>query len=236
MAQRLVSRAEIARLADVSRTAVTKACKGQLAPACVDKRVDLDHPAVADYLAAHGKAVPDAAPTSELEAKPKRAPNPTAPRPKRAKSSSSAPRRRPRKAEKLKADDEELEGTADDDIEAYANLTLDQIVRRFGTRTGFKDWLDARKKIADIRAADLKNDETVGRLIERELVKTHIFGAIEAGNRRLLGDTPKTIARRLYALAKSGAPVEEAEAVVREIISSQLKPVKADAARVLRNA
>lgn len=227
---RLVSRSELARLARVSPAAITKACKGQLAPACVGKRVDLDHDAVARYLAAKGAgAPPAAAPTP-----PKRPSKPTTPRPRPKKVAEAAPRSRPRKTAKPKLPlPNEVDG---ENVEDLLKLTLLEIVERFGTKTAFKDWLTARKTIADIREKELKSDETEGRLVERELVKTHVFGAIEAGNRRLLGDSPKTIARRIYGLAKSGAPVEEAEAVVREIISSQLKPVRTTAARVLRNA
>jgi hypothetical protein len=65
-------------------------------------------------------------------------------------------------------------------------------------------------------------------------VKTHVFGFLEAGNRRLLGDTPKTIARRLYGLARSDSPIEEAEKLVREIIGSQLEPQKKRVAQILR--
>jgi hypothetical protein len=48
----LVTRSELARLAGVSKTAITKACRSgyQLAPACVGRQLDADHPAVAAYL------------------------------------------------------------------------------------------------------------------------------------------------------------------------------------------
>lgn len=230
---RLVSRSELARIAKVSPAAITKACKTQLAPACVGKRIDLDHAATTQYLRAKG--ISDPAPTSSSNPTKNHATNPTAVRrrPKKTADPEHAPGPRSDGGMEDPAS-EEVEG--EEDPEHFLSLTLAQIVERFGTKTGFKDWLVARKTIADIREKELKSDETEGRLIDRELVKTHVFGAIEAGNRRLLGDSPKTIARRLYALAKSGAPVEEAEKVVREIISSQLKPVKTTAARVLRNA
>ena len=75
-----------------------------------------------------------------------------------------------------------------------------------------------------IREKELRNWEVEGKLIPRDGVRTHVFGAVEGANRRLLRDAPKTIARRLYAMAKSGASVEEAEQVVREIVGSQLRP------------
>lgn len=228
MARRLESRSALARLAGVSPAAITKACKGQLAAARVGKRIDLDHPAVAAYLTKKG-VDPTAVPPRHTRARAK----PTAPRPKKP-----APKK-PRKAaaRSPRVPDPGFNPDPADDgppIEDLLHLTLNEIIRRHGTDTGFKDYLDQRKKIADIREKTLKNLELAGRLIERELVKTHIFGALEESNRRLLGDSPKTIARRLYALAASGAPVEEAEATVREIMTSQIKPAKATASRVLR--
>src|SRR5690606_8499244 len=83
------------------------------------------------------------------------------------------------------------EGSSDD-LEQLAAL-LAPLTERFGLESAFKDWLDALKKIEEIREKRLKNEALEGNLIERELVKTHVFGAIESGNRRLLSDTPKTI-------------------------------------------
>lgn len=211
---KLVSRAELARLAGVSAAAVTKACKGQLAAACEGKRIDLEHEVVRRYL--DGKGV-----RSEVGAPALDAPTPATPE------ASSAP------ANRYATSIEHLDQS---DIDGMEDLTLRDLTDRFGTVTAFKDWLDARKKLSDIREKDLKNAEAEGTLIQRSLVEHHVFGAIENANRQLLGDAPKTITRRLYAMAGSGAPLEEAERVVRDIVSSQLRPVKATAARVLRNA
>ena len=122
------------------------------------------------------------------------------------------------------------------DISRYADMTLRELVDRFGSVRALKDWLEALKKIEDIREKRLNNEEVQRQLISRELVKTHVFGFLEAGNRRLLGDTPKTIARRLYALARSDQPIEEGEKLVREIIGSQLNPQKERVSKLLREA
>lgn len=206
----LYSRAQIARDKGVSAAAVTKWCKGAGKPACVGKRVDRDHPAARKYL-----GLPDAEPTEVV---------------KPGKKSPVAPpaRRRPQPEEQAPQD------VTLEDIQEYADMSLDELTKKFGHAVVFKDWLDSRKKISDIREKDLKNAETEGRLISLALVKTHVFGAIESSNRRLLGDSPKTIARRLFAMARSGATIEDGEKVVREVISSQLKTVKTTAARVLR--
>lgn len=220
-------------MAGVSPAAITKACKSTLKAAGIGKRLDLDHPAVVDYLASKGRA-----PTSPSKKAPKKAKKPTAARPRKRAAKGKAKGPKPSAAASSDGDAAEPEEDSTDPIaeqlERYGDLTLREIVARHGTVQGFRDWLDAAKKIADIREKDLKNQETQGRLIEREFVRTHVFGALEAGNRRLLADSPKTIARRIYALARGDAPLEEAETVVREIISSQLKPVSASAARALR--
>lgn len=218
---RLVSKSEAARIAGVSAPAVTKACRRLLAPALVADRLDIDHPAFGAYLAARGRTTPepDATPTDA----------PKTPTPESSPPMASAKRRREREPEPTapppKATGEELD--------AYASV-LRPIIARFGTRRNFRDWLLSLKDIEVIREKTLANEETEGRLISRELVRTHVIGAIEAGNRRLLNDSPKTIARRLYAAAKSGVAVEEAEQTVREIIGSHLEPVKRAAAKQLR--
>jgi len=211
---KMVARAELARLAGVSAAAITKACKGQLRDACEGKRVDLEHEAVRRYL--EGKGV-----------RGDTTPDEPGPASEQASAVSGA------RAQRFVTSLEHLEQS---DIDGMEDLTLRELTDKFGTVTAFKDWLDARKKISDIREKDLKNAEVEGTLISRELVEHHVFGAIENANRQLLSDSPKTITRRLFAMARSGAPPEEAERVVRDIVSSQLRPVKATAARVLRNA
>lgn len=238
---RPLTRSEFARLAKVSPAAITKACKGSLKPACTGTRIDLDHPAAIAYLTSKGVTPPPKparVPTNAARSRKKAtlAPTAQATAPPELEIRTPASRRRQDEEEVSAAALERAVGVSSEEIESYAYLTLDELTQRFGTARAFRDFLDARKKISEIREKDLANDETEGRLIDRELVRTHVFGAIEASNRRLLGDSPKTIARRLYALAKSGAPVEEAETIAREIIASQLKAVKATASRVLRNA
>lgn len=121
---------------------------------------------------------------------------------------------------------------SDDDLEELAE-GLRPLVERFGTATRFRDWLVALKTIEEIRAKRLDNEEHEGLLIERELVQVHIFGAMDATNRRLLQDFPKTVARELYAQARGGKILEEAEKTVRDLIGAQLRQVKVQASRAL---
>lgn len=227
---RLISRAELARLAGLSRMAITKVARTQLAGACVGPRIDLDHPSVLAYLAQKGVTPPPplAEPREPL-------PDPTPPSPSEAVPCPPAPALAPPlrlvpppSSRPPPPSDQDL------DIEQFSDMTLREIAERFGTATAFKDWLDARRKQVAIREKELKNWENERRLIPRDAVRAHVFAAIDGANRRLLQDAACTIARRLYAMAKSGTAVEEAEQVVRDIIGSQLRPVKDTAARALR--
>ena len=225
--RRLLTRADVARLKGVSRAAITKQCnRGCLAPACADDRVDIDHPAAKKYLGDKWPKPITARPkTTKAQPAPKRPATPTTGRP--------TP---PKQSDPNSGGDLIPEPDGPDDIESVKHLTLEELVHRHGTVRPFADWLAALKKIEDIREKRLSNEETEGRLIERELVKTHVFGAIDGMSKRLLTDAPKTVARKLFAAAKAGGSIEEAETSVREVVASLLRPVKATAARVLKNA
>ena len=56
--KQLVTRAELAQRASVTRAAITLACKKKLAPACEGDRINLRHPVVVAYLEAKGVAAP----------------------------------------------------------------------------------------------------------------------------------------------------------------------------------
>lgn len=235
MPQRLLTKAEFARLCGRSKAAITKAIRGSLQEALVGDRLDVDHAAARLYLAACGKKVPPAqrptrsakrvssspsAPTDSTESDDSGSADPTERRPK----GSLPPPRLNR--------DRGLEQLAE--LPRYRDLTFRELTERWGTFRVFSDLLDALKTIEDIRKTHLHNEETEGSLISRDLVRTSIFGGIESAFKRLLTDAPRTIAGRVLAMGKSGASVEEAERVVREIIGGHLKVVKATAVRVLR--
>ncbi|MCK5606566.1 hypothetical protein KAR91_31980 [Candidatus Pacearchaeota archaeon] len=206
--KRLVSRAEVARQAGVSRKSVTLACVSKLKPALTGKRLDIDDPIVVDYIEnAKDRRARTGVSGSALS-------SPSA--------SSSA---------SVSGDNHYSKGAA---LEEFMEWTLRDLVAKFGTDDNFKRWADAAKVLVDIRLKDLKVDEMKGDLISRELVKTHIFGALENSNLRLLSDLPKTLSQRLRAHFKSGGTLEKGEELGRELIGSQLKSLKAMAIRVLK--
>jgi len=216
---KLVSKSAFAREAGVTRQAVGKAClEGLLKDAMVKDRIDTGHPNAQKYL--KGRRA-----RRKADRKPKKAV---------ATSATADPGETSNGGPKQELEPFQSEDGID--ISRYADMTLRELEGRFGSVRALKDWLEALKKIEDIREKRLNNEESQKQLIGRELVKTHVFGFLEATNRRLLGDASKTIARRLYSLARADEPVEKGEALVRKLIESQLGPAKERAAKTLREA
>lgn len=207
----LSTQSQLARIVGVDQSTVFRRAQSDLADAMVGKKIDVGHPSVQAFIREHDKD-----PTDVLDAY------------RQSANFDSELRLTQHESEVLK----DVEVPAN--IEDIGNMTVREVMEKFGTRSAFLDWLVAVQKIEQIRERQLNNAETEGSLINRDLVKQHIFGAIESANRRLLTDTPKTLARRVYAMCRSGTSIEEAEKTVAEIIGSQLKPVKATAARLLR--
>lgn len=236
MPARLVSRSEFARLAGVSRQAISKACGGPLKAACHGDRVNIDHPAAAAYLAGKGGAsagsggAPARAPTKASKSSSSRAGAPT--KPARSAKKSKAESTAPGPAASVPPPPR-VPAPKDSELEQLRDL-LRPLTERFGTATAFKDWLAASKQIEEIQQKRLSNEEARGRLISRELVSAHVFGVLGGMTRKLLRDTPKTLARRVLGLGQ-GATVEDAERLIREHISSQIGPVKDKVTRSLRN-
>jgi hypothetical protein len=122
-----------------------------------------------------------------------------------------------------------------EDIEEFADMTLRELISRFGTDVRFVDWLKATQSIEAINEKRLKNAQTKGELVSRHLVKIAIIEPIESAHIKLMTDGAKTIARRAAAMAQAGKPVAEIEAFAIDQISSFIKPVKAKVDRALRN-
>jgi len=123
-----------------------------------------------------------------------------------------------------------------EDIQAFAHMTLRDLIDKFGTDTRFVDWLSATQKIEAINEKRLKNAATEGELVSRKLVRTGIIEPIDACHIKLLTDGAKTIARRATAMHSANRPIEDIEKFVADQISSFIRPVKAKVARAMRNA
>jgi hypothetical protein len=141
-----------------------------------------------------------------------------------------------RETKKREAEQENEIVEIPEDIQAFADMTLRELIEKFGTDFRFIDWLSAIQKIEAINEKRLKNAETEGKLVSRRLVKVGILEPIDACHIKLLTDGAKTIARRVTAMHSAETPLDEIEKFVAEQITSFIKPVKAKVARALNNA
>lgn len=123
-----------------------------------------------------------------------------------------------------------------EDIQAFADMTLRELVEKFGTDTRFVDWLKATQTIEAINEKRLKNAVTRGELVNRQLIKVGVIDPIDAAHIKLLTDGAKTIARRASAMTAAGRELEDIEKFVADQIGSFIKPVKSKVARALSNA
>lgn len=224
MVKELVHKSKFAVLAGVTPAAVSKACKNGLAPAVAGKRIDAAHPAAVAYLARHTGSAPPPASTKKKPTKPALRAKGKPPDEKSAVVKKSQP-----VPVDIDAPKQPWE------VPALLDTTLRDIIARYGSTTGFVDWLTSMKLIESITGIRLKNAETEGKLVSRKLVKDGIIDPIDAAHRRLLTDGAKTMAVRSKALLDSGRPLEDVEEFFRDQIASFIKPVKARVRRTLQN-
>jgi hypothetical protein len=76
--------------------------------------------------------------------------------------------------------------------------------------------LTLRKRRAEVEKLELRNARDRAMLVSRELVRTHVFGALDGLHRRLLTDVCSTLPTKIAALVRSGASAEDLKAAARE--------------------
>lgn len=185
----------------------------------------------------------------ERGAPPARPPPPVATKPPHVRGTAAAKEKRKRTpppealAAYARAAEQEGKAAGDDyvfevpeDIQAFADMTLRELVEKFGTDTRFVDWLKATQTIEAINEKRLKNAVTRGELVNRQLIKVGVIDPIDAAHIKLLTDGAKTIARRASAMTAAGRELEDIEKFVADQIGSFIKPVKSKVVRALSNA
>ena len=123
-----------------------------------------------------------------------------------------------------------------DDIKAFLDWPLGELLKQFGSAYTFVEWLNATQKIEAINEKRLKNAKTEGELVSRELVKTGILDRIDGVFVRMLSDGAKTIASRAHSIAVSGGEVEDVRRLVEDQLGSFIEPAKVKMSQALRDA
>ena len=129
--------------------------------------------------------------------------------------------------------------TADDveeEIRNYWDWTLKQIIHRCGTMPAFAQLLAAADKIESIHGKRLDADKKTGDLIPRDYVSRNVFGLIEALFQRLLTDLPVRLSLEVHGRCQTGATLEDIQQVVKTAVERELKTIKRDAKKEIKNA
>jgi hypothetical protein len=123
-----------------------------------------------------------------------------------------------------------------DDIQVFLDFTLRDLIDKFGTDTRFLDWLNAIQKIELINEKRLKNAQTEGRLVSRDLVKTGVIDTFNSAHLRLLKDGAKSISAGVISKHQSGSELSEIESYVSDVLGSFIRPVKNKIIRAMSHA
>lgn len=208
----LTSKADLARLAGVSRAAVTKAAQGALADAVTDGKIDISHPVVVEWLTSKATA------PEPVEIR-KASPRPAATIKQPANNTTT-----PTVSHKPSL---ELTG-AGYDVTQLENLTIREVVMRYGSVEGFKRFVESLKSIAEYNFRELKIKTQRGELIQRDLVVGALLPLVDVAYQRLVSDVPAAIIQQVVARLESGGvdAVLDCEKIIRDAISKVLKSTK----------
>ena len=219
--EQLVSKAQLARGCNVTEATITQHCKEgkRLHAAMKGRHINLHHPAVVEYLSKRGVTT-----DAVLSSRHKRSDVGGPPAPELVERKPHG-RRGMNETKKAEQEGDPL-AIIPENIQAYADLTIREVINTFGTDYRFKDWLTSLKSIEDIHEKRMKNAAAAGRLVSRELVRTALIDPIERAHVQLLGDGVKTISRRMTDMIKSGKTPEECEKFVSDQITSFIRPLK----------
>lgn len=138
--------------------------------------------------------------------------------------------------QRLKLTEEEAVEDIPENIAQFADMTIREVILKFGTDTRFVDYLKAIKSIEDIQEKRLKNEQTQGNLVSRDLIRVGIIEPLNTAHVKMMTDGAKAISVRAPAMAAAGAETVDIEKYISGVISSFIKPVAAKVERALKNA
>lgn len=121
--------------------------------------------------------------------------------------------------------------SAPEDLGELGGLTLQEIVDQHGSSREFLDWLKALKEIEAVREKRIKNEQSRGKLVSRDLVLTGVIDPFNSAHLRLLSDGAKAITAAVLAKREAGICEQEIEDYVADVVASFIRPVKAKVER-----
>ena len=117
------------------------------------------------------------------------------------------------------------------------DLTVKEVVERYGGMIGFKNFVDALRSMSDWKAKETKYQEIRGKLVSINPVADSLFSILNTCLRWIVGEYPVSITDRLIAIAKSDRDTARIEIIElqEEELSKRIKETKEDVTRKLRD-
>lgn len=122
-----------------------------------------------------------------------------------------------------------------DNIAAFADMTIRDVIKKYGTAERFTDYLKALKEIGIMAEREIRLAEIKGQLVSRAMVQTQVVEQFDEAHMKLLRDGSKTIAIQVSAMCEAGESIEDIEKFISEKITDFIRPVKAKIAKALRH-
>ncbi|MEE8432387.1 MAG: hypothetical protein V3S16_14155 [Candidatus Desulfatibia sp.] len=211
---RIISRSELGRWAGVNKSTSARACKKHLSDAVVADGVDVEHPLVRQWLSEHGV---DELPPKQDASKPKG---------KKRVRKKAAAKTQPRPPPPLETQQPQAH-----DLDHLEDLTVREVVMRYGSVDGFKRFVDSLKSISEFKYKELRAKQQRGDLVDRQKVAGLVFPMIDVAFSRLVTDVPVAVSKSVVARVQSGGPETyiDVQKIIRDANSRVLKSVKQSA-------
>ena len=221
--KRLLKKVEFAKACNINPSTVTRLIQGELFDALQGKLIDVGHPLVVDYMARHEIIMPPVAPGAPEKVIAAAADAPT----KKGPPVTSPTRlSRPEKEKPEKTIITVQDQAGDELLVNLMELTVGEIVEKYGSTSGFTAYLDMAKKREEILEKRLKNRKTSDESISRDFVRKYVFSTFESLFNRLLNDHPQTVTNRIIEAYEAGETKEHCTEITTQLISKQLQDAK----------
>lgn len=218
MTKKLYSQAALAKLAGVSRAAVTKLKKKLPVDAFEGDKIDAAHPVVSKWLKGSSQ---------RKTVKPKE--------PIKQTVGNDLPKTEPPPKPMIDEPLPYVPGESDD-IKIYEDMTINQVLHIHGTSERFLDYLKARKVLPEIALKDLQAKEKSGEYISRDIVSKFIMPLIDNAMKKTIEDMPQTLAAKALRLVKSGSDLESIVNIFRTDLGSNFKGLKKQTMDIIADA
>lgn len=232
---RLVSRGELARRLTCSRALVYRHTEPgkRMGNAVIEGMVDLNHPDAAKFCAQYGYQEPDGASIAAAAR--------VATVKQVAAAALSPPASTPapsvgRSVPVVAVDNEFEDGKSDEERTAneFMDMSLRELVGRYGTQSQFKNVTAAVKNLIQMRGYEEEQARKRGEYIHRVHAE-RLIAMVDGLQKALLTDAVSNMSNKAAVQIRAGAEKTEIEGAMRDTISRTIKLSKSQIVRSLRD-